>query len=71
MARLLRGNAKLILIRLDYHHNYGRAALRGMSGGPVLDSHDTLVGIHGRATIDLSTGVNFVTGYRYRAISPR
>jgi S1-C subfamily serine protease len=31
-------------------------ALPGMSGGPVLDRRGHLVGIHGRATIDLRTG---------------
>jgi S1-C subfamily serine protease len=31
-------------------------ALPGMSGGPVLDRRGDLVGIHGRATVDLRTG---------------
>ena len=34
-----------------------------MSGGPVLDSRGNLVGINGRATVDLRTGtVNSVLG---------
>jgi S1-C subfamily serine protease len=38
-------------------------ALPGMSGGPVLDSRGNLVGINGRATVDLRTGtVNSVLG---------
>jgi S1-C subfamily serine protease len=38
-------------------------ALPGMSGGPVLDSRGNLVGINGRATVDLRTGtVNTVLG---------
>jgi S1-C subfamily serine protease len=38
-------------------------ALPGMSGGPVLDSWGNLVGINGRATVDLRTGtVNGVLG---------
>jgi S1-C subfamily serine protease len=38
-------------------------ALPGMSGGPVLDSRGNLVGINGRATVDLRTGtVNAVLG---------
>ncbi|WP_310426819.1 serine protease [Chamaesiphon sp. VAR_48_metabat_135_sub] len=45
-------------------------ALPGMSGGPVLDSRGNLVGINGRATVDLRTGtVNSVLGIdinRYR-----
>lgn len=38
-------------------------ALPGMSGGPVLDRRGKLVGINGRATVDLRTGtVNSVLG---------
>jgi S1-C subfamily serine protease len=38
-------------------------ALPGMSGGPVLDNRGNLVGINGRATVDLRTGtVNAVLG---------
>jgi S1-C subfamily serine protease len=38
-------------------------ALPGMSGGPILDSRGNLVGINGRATVDLRTGtVNSVLG---------
>lgn len=38
-------------------------ALPGMSGGPVLDRRGNLVGINGRATVDLRTGtVNGVLG---------
>ena len=38
-------------------------ALPGMSGGPVLNSRGNLVGINGRATVDLRTGtVNSVLG---------
>jgi S1-C subfamily serine protease len=38
-------------------------ALPGMSGGPVLDRWGNLVGINGRATVDLRTGtVNSVLG---------
>jgi S1-C subfamily serine protease len=38
-------------------------ALPGMSGGPVLDYRGNLVGINGRATVDLRTGtVNSVLG---------
>jgi S1-C subfamily serine protease len=38
-------------------------ALPGMSGGPVLDRRGNLVGINGRATVDLRTGtVNSVLG---------
>jgi len=38
-------------------------ALPGMSGDPVLDSRGNLVGINGRATVDLCTGtVNSVLG---------
>jgi S1-C subfamily serine protease len=38
-------------------------ALPGMSGGPVLDRWGNLVGINGRATVDLRTGtVNAVLG---------
>ena len=38
-------------------------ALPGMSGGPVLDNRGNLVGINGRATVDLRTGtVNSVLG---------
>ena len=38
-------------------------ALPGMSGGPVLDSRGNLIGINGRATVDLRTGsVNAVLG---------
>jgi S1-C subfamily serine protease len=48
-------------------------ALPGMSGGPVLDSRGNLVGINGRATVDLRTGtVNSVLGIdinRYRRAS--
>lgn len=35
---------------------YSVNALPGMSGGPVLDRRGNLVGIHGRATVDLRTG---------------
>jgi S1-C subfamily serine protease len=42
---------------------YTVSALPGMSGGAVLDSRGNLVGIHGRATVDLRTGtVNSVLG---------
>jgi S1-C subfamily serine protease len=45
-------------------------ALPGMSGGPILDTRGNLVGISGRATVDLRTGtVNSVLGIdinRYR-----
>ena len=42
---------------------YAVNALPGMSGGPVLDSRGNLVGINGRATVDLRTGtVNSVLG---------
>jgi S1-C subfamily serine protease len=42
---------------------YTVSALPGMSGGPVLDSRGNLVGINGRATVDLRTGtVNSVLG---------
>ncbi len=42
---------------------YTVSALPGMSGGPVLDRRGNLVGIHGRATLDLRTGtVNSVLG---------
>ena len=42
---------------------YAINALPGMSGGPVLDSRGNLVGINGRATVDLRTGtVNSVLG---------
>jgi S1-C subfamily serine protease len=48
-------------------------ALPGMSGGPILDSRGSLVGINGRATVDLRTGtVNSVLGIdinRYLRIS--
>jgi S1-C subfamily serine protease len=38
-------------------------ALPGMSGGPILDNRGNLVGINGRATVDLRTGtVNSVLG---------
>jgi S1-C subfamily serine protease len=38
-------------------------ALPGMSGGPILDRRGNLVGINGRATVDLRTGtVNSVLG---------
>jgi S1-C subfamily serine protease len=38
-------------------------ALPGMSGGPILDTRGNLVGINGRATVDLRTGtVNSVLG---------
>ena len=49
---------------------YTVSALPGMSGGPVLDARGNLVGINGRATVDLRTGtVNSVLGIdinRYR-----
>ena len=49
---------------------YTVSALPGMSGGPVLDRWGHLVGINGRATVDLRTGtVNSVLGIdinRYR-----
>ncbi len=52
---------------------YTVSALPGMSGGPVLDQRGNLVGINGRATVDLRTGtVNLVLGIdinRYRRIS--
>jgi S1-C subfamily serine protease len=54
--------------RIDYPQNgyalvYTVNALPGMSGGPVLDSWGNLVGINGRATVDLRTGtVNSVLG---------
>jgi S1-C subfamily serine protease len=35
---------------------YTVSALPGMSGGPVLDQRGNLVGINGRATVDLRTG---------------
>lgn len=42
---------------------YAVNALPGMSGGSVLDSRGNLVGINGRATVDLRTGtVNAVLG---------
>lgn len=42
---------------------YTVSALPGMSGGPVLNSRGNLVGINGRATVDLRTGtVNSVLG---------
>ena len=42
---------------------YAVNALPGMSGGPVLDKRGNLVGINGRATVDLRTGtVNSVLG---------
>jgi S1-C subfamily serine protease len=42
---------------------YAVNALPGMSGGPILDSRGNLVGINGRATVDLRTGtVNSVLG---------
>jgi S1-C subfamily serine protease len=42
---------------------YTVTALPGMSGGPILDSRGNLVGINGRATVDLRTGtVNLVLG---------
>ena len=42
---------------------YAINALPGMSGGPVLDSRGNLIGINGRATVDLRTGtVNSVLG---------
>ena len=42
---------------------YAVNALPGMGGGPVLDSRGNLVGINGRATVDLRTGtVNSVLG---------
>jgi S1-C subfamily serine protease len=48
-------------------------ALPGMSGGPVLDRRGNLVGINGRATVDLRTGtVNSVLGIdinRYLRVS--
>jgi S1-C subfamily serine protease len=42
---------------------YAVSALPGMSGGPILDWRGNLVGINGRATVDLRTGtVNSVLG---------
>ncbi|AFY92092.1 S1 family peptidase [Chamaesiphon minutus] len=42
---------------------YTVSALPGMSGGPILDWRGNLVGINGRATVDLRTGtVNSVLG---------
>lgn len=42
---------------------YSVNALPGMSGGPVLDRGGNLIGINGRATLDLRTGtVNSVLG---------
>jgi S1-C subfamily serine protease len=42
---------------------YSVNALPGMSGGPVLDRAGNLIGINGRATVDLRTGtVNSVLG---------
>jgi S1-C subfamily serine protease len=42
---------------------YSVNALPGMSGGPILDRRGNLIGINGRATIDLRTGtVNSVLG---------
>jgi S1-C subfamily serine protease len=54
--------------RIDRPHDgyslvYTVSALPGMSGGPVLDWRGNLVGINGRATVDLRTGtVNSVLG---------
>jgi S1-C subfamily serine protease len=42
---------------------YTVSALPGMSGGPILDWRGNLIGINGRATVDLRTGtVNSVLG---------
>ncbi len=49
--------------RDGYSLVYTVSALPGMSGGPVLDRWGNLVGINGRATVDLRTGtVNSVLG---------
>ncbi len=49
--------------RDGYSLVYTVNALPGMSGGPVLDRRGNLVGINGRATVDLRTGlVNSVLG---------
>ena len=52
---------------------YTVSALPGMSGGPILDWRGNLVGINGRATVDLRTGtVNSVLGIdidRYLRVS--
>ena len=49
--------------RIDRQHErdgytliYTVNALPGMSGGPILDNRGNLVGINGRATVDLRTG---------------
>jgi S1-C subfamily serine protease len=63
--QLLVGNlsGRIIRPRDGYALVYTVSALPGMSGGPVLDWRGHLVGINGRATVDLRTGtVNSVLG---------
>lgn len=63
--QLLVGNLSGRIVRPQegYSLVYTVNALPGMSGGPVLDWRGRLVGINGRATVDLRTGtVNSVLG---------
>jgi S1-C subfamily serine protease len=56
-------SGRIVRPRDGYGLVYTVNALPGMSGGPVLDWRGNLVGINGRATVDLRTGtVNSVLG---------
>jgi S1-C subfamily serine protease len=66
-------SGRIVRPRDGYALVYTVNALPGMSGGPILDWRGNLVGINGRATVDLRTGtVNSVLGIdidRYLRVS--